>query len=340
MDSAAADQNASIKKYTTFLSKSEQSTLKISEMIFLFFLLIFHHIHAVTLLDDEFKPSSILLHKTAAFGPQPGSYKIAGELLLASPLHLCSQTTPVQNLTRRLVLVERGNCTFIQKVRTAQSEGAIGIIVGNSADMEDSLVLMTAASDPTIEIRIPSVFISRDSFNILSSRIRLKETFVIISEAGEVDYSASPLSDQFIRVFSIVIISIPAIWCVGSVLFILGKVLSHHQNRYRRQLLLSSIPSVPFTANAVRTDSFFTHNDMCPICLVEFEENEMVLQLPCSHGFHSFCIFPWIQQSSEECPVCKGSVFRETNVRPRRSWMSFWSSSYAPIEEDVEMEAV
>lgn len=32
----------------------------------------------------------------------------------------------------------------------------------------------------------------------------------------------------------------------------------------------------------------------CPVCLLEFEEQETVRQMPCKHIFHSGCILPWL----------------------------------------------
>uniref|UniRef100_A0A3B3Q8R5 E3 ubiquitin-protein ligase RNF181 n=1 Tax=Paramormyrops kingsleyae TaxID=1676925 RepID=A0A3B3Q8R5_9TELE len=42
----------------------------------------------------------------------------------------------------------------------------------------------------------------------------------------------------------------------------------------------------------------------CPVCLLEFEEDETVRKMPCEHLFHSSCILPWLGKTNS-CPLCR-----------------------------------
>lgn len=52
-------------------------------------------------------------------------------------------------------------------------------------------------------------------------------------------------------------------------------------------------------------------NDSCPICLDEFNQNEVLNELPCGHCYHIACIQPWLQYRSPCCPLCKLDVREE-----------------------------
>ncbi|PXF46163.1 hypothetical protein BWQ96_04040 [Gracilariopsis chorda] len=47
---------------------------------------------------------------------------------------------------------------------------------------------------------------------------------------------------------------------------------------------------------------------ICAVCLEEFEPGQQVRQLACSHLYHRTCIDPWLQSSSNSCPLCKREI--------------------------------
>lgn len=61
---------------------------------------------------------------------------------------------------------------------------------------------------------------------------------------------------------------------------------------------------------------------MCAICLEEFENGEQVRLLECSHMYHRTCIDPWLQSSSNCCPLCKRQI---PNLPPPPTQMHYGS---------------
>lgn len=47
--------------------------------------------------------------------------------------------------------------------------------------------------------------------------------------------------------------------------------------------------------------------DMCPICFVEYKEDESLIKLNCSHIYHKECVFDWFKKN-RNCPLCRLSV--------------------------------
>ncbi|KAH7842090.1 hypothetical protein Vadar_001389 [Vaccinium darrowii] len=48
---------------------------------------------------------------------------------------------------------------------------------------------------------------------------------------------------------------------------------------------------------------------VCVVCLEDCreEDQQMMMELPCSHRFHSKCLLPWLA-SHPDCPSCRSPV--------------------------------
>jgi hypothetical protein len=55
----------------------------------------------------------------------------------------------------------------------------------------------------------------------------------------------------------------------------------------------------------LETDKKFNE---CIICLEDFNDEDIVKELPCIHVYHINCINKWLSQNSNKCPVCKKEV--------------------------------
>eukprot|EP00929_Paragymnodinium_shiwhaense_P000891 TRINITY_DN101098_c0_g1_i1.p1 TRINITY_DN101098_c0_g1~~TRINITY_DN101098_c0_g1_i1.p1 ORF type:complete len:576 (+),score=112.48 TRINITY_DN101098_c0_g1_i1:235-1962(+) len=44
--------------------------------------------------------------------------------------------------------------------------------------------------------------------------------------------------------------------------------------------------------------------ETCTVCLLAFEENDIVAKLPCQHHFHRECISKWLTERRSACPLC------------------------------------
>jgi hypothetical protein len=89
-----------------------------------------------------------------------------------------------------MLLVERGDCTFVKKVRNAQQLGAAAVLIGDTEDnifpnrtnMDERLRLADDGSGH--DISIPSVMISKHEYHAIHQIINNKKNFtgVVVSE--------------------------------------------------------------------------------------------------------------------------------------------------------------
>ncbi|KAI6373096.1 hypothetical protein MCOR25_003495 [Pyricularia grisea] len=87
-------------------------------------------------------------------------------------------------ITGKVVLLSRGGCGFLEKVKWAQRRGAVGVIVGDNTK-GGPLIQMFARGD-TSNVTIPAIFTSRTTAHILSSLMQ-PGSFIedIIDENGK-----------------------------------------------------------------------------------------------------------------------------------------------------------
>jgi E3 ubiquitin-protein ligase RNF13 len=127
--------------------------------------------------------------RIAAFGPRiDGDIGITGHLLKISDGEQdgtfgCLPVTSPPNVKDWIALVERGQCSFLQKVKTMQDSGAIAVIVGDkhfngwvtmyAPGKKKRKVYIKKATTKTYQtgdtsdVHIPSVFVAQHQYKAL-----------------------------------------------------------------------------------------------------------------------------------------------------------------------------
>ena len=108
---------------------------------------------------------SYACYPTTAFGT-PITTPIPGDIVLVSntnPLG-CNANPITNNVSGKIALIRRGSCTFVEKVKNAQTAGAIAVIMMNNVD---GTPVAMGGTDGTITI--PSVMISKADGDILEA---------------------------------------------------------------------------------------------------------------------------------------------------------------------------
>ncbi|WP_207494147.1 M36 family metallopeptidase [Aridibaculum aurantiacum] len=83
---------------------------------------------------------------------------------------------PGNDVQDKIVLIDRGNCSFVEKVFGAQQGGAAGVIIINNVDGPP--MAMGGADAPGFLITIPAVMISKADGEILKAQLRAGATII------------------------------------------------------------------------------------------------------------------------------------------------------------------
>ena len=110
------------------------------------------------------------LAQGATFGPDLTTTGVTASLALvddgAGTTSDGCERLPRGSLSGRIALIDRGACDFVDKVKNAQSAGAIGVIIANNQG-GDALLTMGGSG----RTAIPAVLVSQDSGTALKSAI-------------------------------------------------------------------------------------------------------------------------------------------------------------------------
>jgi len=292
---------------------------------------------------------NVIYHAVAEFGPQvlgdpkfPASYPaVTGSLVALSPkgtpLDGCDASElPTKYPDVWFLLAERGNCNFAAKAELAQEAGAVGVIVYNSIDDGELVVMHEEDSN---DIIIPSIFITNEAALDLMQFMaqdptNLNSVLVTVNATG-CELNCGPWDNQWqISVLWFLFIAFLAMWVVVLVCFstALCRRWCHRTarqravgNLYRRKYKKVTPPPTSSESGSKEDSQGDTkeddpipessgfdpesrfQQDSCVICLCEFENGDDLMVLPCLHEFHAECVKPWLLKKSSKCPICKAS---------------------------------
>lgn len=124
-------------------------------------------------------------------GPSHFSKELTGEesvsqnIIYADPLRLCSKLkTNADEAKGKIVVVERGDCTFVDKARIAQQAGAVAVIVidnvpGSSAQDQPMFAMSGDGKD---DVKIPVVFIFTEDAKTLEKAYKSNPELEVIKK--------------------------------------------------------------------------------------------------------------------------------------------------------------
>ncbi|KAI9503996.1 hypothetical protein BX070DRAFT_182960, partial [Coemansia spiralis] len=241
--------------------------------------------------------------RSAMFGPHLGDDGLVGQLLIVEAADP-GNADGCRPLARRMdsskswiMLVERGSCGFVEKVRNMQASGAAAVLVGDP--WYDLPITMYATGD-TSDVRIPSSFLARSDYH------RLRDA--ALSEPGNNALKIKLVRNEYYELPFLDVLFITIL----SPMLMMGFIYILYRLRLRQHRLRDLAPAD--VVNGLPTKTFYHskyHEDEpaeCAICLDDFDDEDELRILPCKHQYHVKCIDRWLTTRKKFCPICKKNV--------------------------------
>lgn len=296
----------------------------------------YKYLSAVIQVSDEYPfpdtadPNNVLPSE-GAYGYSSSYNAVSGKLIQPTPLDGCPASPGLGVLqdasqdaiydllylepgTPWIALIERGECLFTEKINLAFNQSAVGAIIFNEAQAT-SVVPMEYIS-PSDEF--VAIMIDRTAYD------ELNEFF----GQGTLGYvNISPGSPQVSNSFERIVIATISVSFLILLALSVGWVIIYYVQRFRiihrryreakrRQDLAERAIKLLKNRKLKRNDKLVQDEESCAICIDEFEQAAVCLELPCKHVFHKKCIEPWVLDKGT-CPMCKLNVFVALGLEQR-----------------------
>ncbi|CAD8106358.1 unnamed protein product [Paramecium primaurelia] len=131
----------------------------------------------ITVIQSKLKvlrPSNLINeyidYSISNFGIIPFGHRLMGLVDLAYPRNGCSDIQPTYGA--HFILIERGNCSHVTKVKNAEKAGYQMAIIGNYNDDPIESDITMADDGYGYQVTIPSIFIKKKHFTILSEKAK------------------------------------------------------------------------------------------------------------------------------------------------------------------------
>lgn len=228
--------------------------------------------------------------------------------------------------TTWIALVERGECSFIQKIDAMQKSGAAAVVVGDN-EKNNGLITMYAAGD-TSYINVPSVFIMQWSYRDLryltTNHWRMVDEknfdlylWVRIERNHDFQWPLLDIIIVTVIVPSVILIFLYSLWKFRRQRQLAleddengGLFTNGHQSVLSEEELLN----LPVKLYDESDSSMHQYFSTCAVCLDDFKlDDEVRLLIRCGHTFHVECIDPWLKTKKRSCPVCKVEAWVSEN---------------------------
>uniref|UniRef100_UPI00398F0B30 E3 ubiquitin-protein ligase RNF128 isoform X2 n=1 Tax=Pristiophorus japonicus TaxID=55135 RepID=UPI00398F0B30 len=210
-----------------------------------------------------------------------------------------------------IALIERGNCTFAEKIENAMRRGAAAVVIFNEAGKGNR----TNSFSHYGTGNVVAVMIG----NLKGSDIfKLVREGVAVSMVIEVGRQHGPWMSQYSIFFVSVSFFVVTAATVGYFIFYSARRLRIARAQTRKQKQLKNEAKKAINQLDLRIlkqgdQETGPDADSCAVCIEAYKPNDVVRILTCNHIFHKTCIDPWLLEH-RTCPMCKCDILKALGI--------------------------
>ncbi|KAM6953646.1 E3 ubiquitin-protein ligase RNF130 isoform 1-T1 [Aplochiton taeniatus] len=275
-----------------------------------------------TVHDYKGNPKYILTKDDGTYGQNSPKVDAKGIVIAPAPYHGvvdrqgCNPHTRF-NVPPRTVqwvaLLQRGNCTFKEKILKASAFNATAVLIYNNSSKEETVKMGHEGTGDTVAVMITEKY-GKEIRDLLEQNLTVLVS-VVVGQRGQAK-NINRGSLVFVSISFIVLMIISSAWLI---FYFIQKIrYTSARDRSQRRLGDAAKKAIgKLTTRTVKkgdkeTDPDFNH---CAVCIEGYQLNDVVRILPCKHVFHKTCVDPWLNEHCT-CPMCKLNILKALGVMP------------------------
>ncbi|XP_057706709.1 E3 ubiquitin-protein ligase RNF130 [Corythoichthys intestinalis] len=220
-----------------------------------------------------------------------------------------------------VALLQRGNCTFKEKILKAAAFNASAVLIYNNSTNKTVKMGHEGTGD-TVAVMITEAY-GKEILALLERNLSVAVT-VLVGQRGPVNRG----SLVFVSVSFIVLMIISSAWLIFYFIQKIRYGAAAHQGHRRlgdaAKKAIGKLGTRTVKKGDKETDPDFNH---CAVCIEAYQLNDVVRVLPCKHVFHRACVDPWLNEHCT-CPMCKLDILKALGVASGGAYVDGASSDF------------
>uniref|UniRef100_A0A8C2D9K4 Ring finger protein 130 n=1 Tax=Cyprinus carpio TaxID=7962 RepID=A0A8C2D9K4_CYPCA len=215
--------------------------------------------------------------------------------------------------THWVAIMQRGKCTFKEKILKAAAFNASAVIIYNNSTKEDTVTMAHEGTGDIVAVMITESF-GKEILGFLEKNQTVLVSVMVGSRGLPKNINRGSL--VFVSISFIVLMIISSAWLI---FYFIQKIRdTSARDRSQRRLgdaakkAISKLTTRTVKRGDKETEPDFNH---CAVCIEGYQLNDVVRILPCKHVFHKMCVDPWLNEHCT-CPMCKLNILKALGVMP------------------------